>query len=107
MPENELGRPTPELGTIEQVDMRLIWPHEAHDFTPWLANRLDLLGDPLGMELELVQREANIGNIGGFSVDILARKPATVEAILSGEGAAREEWAGVRTLTGQERYAFR
>ena len=78
MPENELGRPMPELGKIEQVDMRLIWPHEAHDFTPWLANRLDLLGDPLGMELELVQREADIG---GFSLDILAQKRDTGELV--------------------------
>ena len=82
MPENELGRPMPELGTVDHVDMRLIWPKEAHDFTPWLASHLDLLGDPLGMELELVQREANIGNIGGFSVDILARKPVTGELVV-------------------------
>ncbi len=33
--------------------------------------------------------------------------PAKVEAILSGNGAARDEWKGVRTLTGEERYAFR
>ena len=32
---------------------------------------------------------------------------AAVEGILSGEGAAFEEWEGLRTLTGKERYAFR
>lgn len=79
MQENELGGPMPELGTVDRVDMRLIWPKEAHNFTPWLASHLDLLGDPLGMELELVQREANIG---GFFVDILARKPATGELVV-------------------------
>ena len=52
---NEPGRPTPELGKVERVDVRTIWPHEAHDFTPWLASRLDLLGDALGMDLELVR----------------------------------------------------
>ena len=33
--------------------------------------------------------------------------PAEVEAVLSGEGAALSEWEGVRTLSGEERYAFR
>lgn len=26
------------------VDVRTVWPHEALDFTPWLAGNLDLLG---------------------------------------------------------------
>ena len=71
---NELGRPIPELGKIEQVDVRDIWKHEALDFTPWLANRLDLLGDALGMELDLVQIEAAVGD---FSLDILAKERHT------------------------------
>ena len=28
-----------ELGTIEQVDLKAMWPHEAADFTPWLAKQ--------------------------------------------------------------------
>ncbi len=75
---NELGRPMPELGKIDQVEVRGIWPHEAHDFTPWLANHLDLLGDALGMELEFVQREAAVGP---FSLDILAQERITGEKV--------------------------
>ena len=60
----------PEKG-IEQVDVRTMWQHEAHDFTPWLAKNLDLLGEELGMKLELVQQEKPIGP---FSLDILARE---------------------------------
>ena len=71
---NELGRPTPELGKIERIEVRGIWENEAHDFTPWLASRLDLLGDALGMELDLVQREAAVGD---FSLDILATERHT------------------------------
>ena len=56
---------------IEQVDVRTKWQHEAHNFTPWLAKNLHLLGDELGMKLELVQQEAPIGP---FSLDILARE---------------------------------
>lgn len=78
MPENELGRPMPELGKIDRVDARSIWPNEAQDFTPWLASRLDLLGDALGMELDLVQREAAVGD---FSLDILAQDSLTGEMV--------------------------
>ena len=68
----------PELGKIEQVDVRDIWPNEAHDFTPWLASRLDLLGDALRMELDLIQREAPVGP---FFLDILAQNRVTGEKV--------------------------
>lgn len=58
-----------ELGTIEQVDLRRLWPNEAVDFTPWLANEISRLGDALGLELEVRDREAPVG---GYSLDILA-----------------------------------
>ncbi len=60
----------PEFENIEKVDPRSIWSHEAHDFTPWLAENLDRLGQAVGIDLELVTREAEVG---GFSLDILAK----------------------------------
>ena len=59
-----------ELGKVEPVDLRVIWEHEAHDFTPWLSDNLSLLGEELGLDLELRQPEARVGS---FSLDILAR----------------------------------
>ena len=56
-------------GRIEYVDLREIWGHEAHDFTPFLAENLDLLGDTLGMELVLLDQEHQVGE---FSLDLLA-----------------------------------
>lgn len=59
-----------DLGDIEEVNPREVWPHEASDFTPWLAANLKKLGDALGMELELTTVEAPVGE---FSLDLLAK----------------------------------
>ena len=58
-----------ELGTMEKVDIRKVWPTEHGHFTPWLGENLDKLGAELGLELELVQTEAPVG---GYSLDVLA-----------------------------------
>lgn len=44
------------------------WTHEAHDFTPWLAEHLDLLGEELGLSLQLKEREYAVGR---YSLDLL------------------------------------
>ena len=59
-----------DLGKISRVDLRNVWRHEAIDFTPWLVDHIDLVGEALGLELEVVGREHGVGD---FSVDILAR----------------------------------
>lgn len=63
------ARNGPTLGRLERVDPRSLWPHEAHDFTPWLVEHIDELGELLGLELEVSEREASVG---AFSLDILA-----------------------------------
>ena len=59
------------LGKLEHVDARTIWLSEARDFTPWLAQNLGLLGEALGLDLELVQMEAPVGN---YACDIEAKE---------------------------------
>jgi hypothetical protein len=61
---------TSQLGDLRRVPLREIWPHEARDFTAWLAEHLTDLGNALGLDLELVAREAPVG---AFSLDLLAR----------------------------------
>ena len=61
-----------ELSRLEEVKLRDIWPNEAADFTPWLAKEenLSLLGETLGMDLELEAKEIYVGD---FRADILCR----------------------------------
>ncbi len=60
------------LGKVEYIEPRDLWPDEAKDFTPWLATDegLDLLGEAINAELELVETEAKVGP---FSADVLCR----------------------------------
>ena len=55
---------------IKQADVRDKWEHEAHNFTPWLAENLHRLGDELDMNLEAVQTEVPVGP---YFLDILAK----------------------------------
>lgn len=59
-----------ELGHLTNMELRDFWPKEASDFSPWLAKNLSMLGNVLGLELELTTHEAPVGE---FSLDILAR----------------------------------
>ncbi|MPZ34125.1 MAG: DUF4268 domain-containing protein [Rhodospirillales bacterium] len=60
------------LGKFERVDLTTAWPTEDGNFTPWLASpaNVALLGEALGMELEV---EAEEHRVGSFVADILAR----------------------------------
>lgn len=64
------------LGRLERVDLRNVWTTEAGDFTPWLAeeDNLRLLGDTIGLELEL---EAQEKDVGPFRADILCKDTAS------------------------------
>ncbi len=60
------------LGRLTRVDLRDIWTSEASDFTPWLAreDNLAILGETLGIDLEL---EAQEKAVGPFRADILCK----------------------------------
>ena len=61
-----------ELGSIKKLEVRSIWQSESADFTPWLAKQenLAILGEALGLELELESTEVSAGP---YSADILAK----------------------------------
>lgn len=54
----------------KQISPRKMWPNEALNFTPWLAENIAELGEKIGMELEVVGQEVSVGP---YSADILAK----------------------------------
>ena len=61
---------TKTLGRLQKVELREAWTTESGDFTPWLAKEenLSLLGETIGIELELESQEKDVGP---FRADIL------------------------------------
>ncbi len=68
-----------QFGNLEAVPLRDAWPHEAQDFTPWLAENLSLLSNLVGIPMELEDSEVNVEE---FSADILARDPTDGSHVL-------------------------
>ncbi|MDT0529178.1 DUF4268 domain-containing protein [Micromonospora sp. DSM 115977] len=69
----------PTLGKLELLDVRQVWKHEAHTFTPWLLANADVLGELLGMDLVLSSAEHPVG---GFSLDLIGVDEATNETVI-------------------------
>ena len=63
-----------EVASLDEVSVREVWPNEARDFTPWLAENLGRLGEVLGLELKLVACEKPVGP---YRLDILAKEAGT------------------------------
>jgi len=61
-----------EIGKLVKVELRKLWTGEATEFTPWLSKEenIKLLGDTIGIDLELIEQEKNVGP---FRADILCK----------------------------------
>ena len=68
-----------QFGSLESIPLREAWPNEARDFTPWLAENLELLTEAIGLQLELTDVEVSVDE---FSADILAHNPREDTAVL-------------------------
>jgi len=69
-------------GRLEKVSLREIWPNEARDFTTWLTENLDFLGEALGLSLSLIEQEAAAGI---FAADILAEDASGSPVIIENQ----------------------
>lgn len=70
------------LSKLEEIkDLRMVWPHEALDFTPWLAQdeNITLLADAVGLDITIDETESSVGD---FNVDIFASETGTDRRII-------------------------
>lgn len=69
------------LDHLKKVELRKVWPHEALDFTKWLSSpaNLNMLGEAVGVELELIETESSVGS---FNVDIYAQEAGTGRKVI-------------------------
>ena len=68
------------LGTLTEIkDLREVWPHEAHDFTPWLEKNIGVLSDTVGIDISIEETESSVGD---FNVDIFATDADTGRRVI-------------------------
>lgn len=72
---------TEQLGQLVRAELREGWSNEYSAFTPWLAQdeNIALLGDTVGLELEV---EAQERQVGPFRADILCKDTANGHWVL-------------------------
>ena len=56
-----------------------MWSHEALNFTPWVAENVDLLADAVGIDITVDETESSVGD---FNVDIYASETGTDRKII-------------------------
>lgn len=57
-----------QVGSLERLNARDVFEHEAYNFTTWLEENVDSLSDVIGVDLATAEREKNVGD---FSADLL------------------------------------
>ena len=63
------------LGTLKGItDLRSVWPHEALNFTPWVAENVELLADAVGLDIKelfksLLSHKDEIESVMGVALD--------------------------------------
>lgn len=68
-----------QIAAMKRMGIREVWIDEAQHFTPWLAENIHILGESLGLDLEVQATEKFVGM---FRADIIATDITTGEAVL-------------------------
>lgn len=67
------------IGKLVNVPLREIWKNEARDFTCWLEENIEILGDRLNLSLSNPEREKSAGP---FAVDLVAEDKSGNKVII-------------------------
>lgn len=70
------------IGKIQCLPLREVWRHEAHDFTTWLQDNLDVLNEVLEINPTAAEREQSAG---AFNVDLVAEDEAGEPVIIENQ----------------------
>ncbi len=76
-----------EVGRLKRLDIRAVWQHEAHDFSTWLEQNIEVLSEVVGSELTVDQREKPAGS---FKVDLFAQDEAGNRIIIENQLAGTD-----------------
>lgn len=70
------------IGKIEKVNLREVWKNEAKDFTSWLFDNIEVLGEELGIDLTAIEKERRVGP---FSADMVAEDGNGQEVLIENQ----------------------
>lgn len=73
---------SPGVGKLVRVPLREVWRHEAYDFTQWLQENIEILGETLDLNFANVDREQAIGS---FNIDLVAKIEGGGTAIIENQ----------------------
>lgn len=68
-----------KLGEIILVNPREVWNNEERDFTPWLAENIDLVSSVIGIPIAVEQIEKRVGN---YELDIYGKVEGTDKTVI-------------------------
>jgi len=69
---------------MKRVDLREVWKNEARDFTSWLFDNIEILGEELNISITSIEKEKNVGS---FSADILAENEEGDQILIESIGS--------------------
>lgn len=75
---------TQRMARLEFGSLREAWKGEATDFTPLLAEQLDVIGEEIGVNL-LAVGQAEVATAGGRSIDIVAQSAEGPEFVIENQ----------------------
>jgi hypothetical protein len=79
------------LGSLKTMDIRDVWPNEATDFNPWLLANSQELSKALGLDLNLIQTQYQVGK---FLLDLIGEVDGTNDRVIieSQLGTSVAQW---------------
>lgn len=68
-----------QLGRIKHVELRDIFSNEATEFTPWLEKHIDELSEKIGIEIQDIHRETEVGD---FNCDLIGSEVNSEDKVI-------------------------